>query len=123
MDSNASTSKKGQEGESEAIGFLEKSGWIILQRNFRSRRGEIDIIAERADTLVFVEVKTWTKYGMQDLAKALGSAKIGRIIETSKLFLTKHRQYKSRRIRYDVVLLRPGQGTPLLIEGAFDDSR
>lgn len=123
MESQASTSEKGRSGEDEAAAFLELQGWKILQRNFRSRRGEIDIIAESAETLVFVEVKTWTKCGIQDLEMALDSTKIGRIIETSKIFLAMHRQYISKRIRYDVVLLRPGRGIPLKIEGAFDETR
>lgn len=113
----------GREGEEEAAAFLELRGWKILQRNFRVRRGEIDIIAETAGTLVFVEVKTWTRNGAQDLARAVDSVKIGRIIETSKIYLATHRQYISKRIRYDVVLLHPGRGTPLIIEGAFDETR
>lgn len=123
MEPQASTSEKGRGGEDEAVAFLELQGWRILQRNFRSRRGEIDIIAEYAETLVFVEVKTWTRNGIQDLGRALDTAKISRIIETSKIFLAMHRQYISKRIRYDVVLLRPGRGTPFRIEGAFDETR
>jgi len=113
----------GRGGEDEAAAFLELQGWKILQRNFRVRRGEIDIIAEVAGTLVFVEVKTWSRNGAQDLSRAVDTVKMGRIIETSKIYLTMHRQYISKRIRYDVVLLHPGRGTPLIIEGAFDETR
>lgn len=50
---------KGQFGESVAVQFLEQLGWKILERNWRSGRSEIDIIARDQDqTLVFVEVKT-----------------------------------------------------------------
>lgn len=123
MGPQASTSEKGRDGENEAVTYLIREGWAILERNFRSRRGEIDIIAESSGVLAFIEVKTWSRCGPSELASALGPAKIGRIIETSKIYLAKHRQYISKRIRYDIVFLRPGRGMPLRIEGAFDESR
>ena len=56
---NAGTVKKtGQLGEDIAVSFLETQGYTILARNYRQRFGEIDIVAEDGDTLVFVEVKT-----------------------------------------------------------------
>ena len=48
----------GAQGESIAAAHLEASGLKIMARNFRTRYGEIDLIAEDGDTLVFVEVKT-----------------------------------------------------------------
>ncbi|MFD2246902.1 YraN family protein [Pontibacter ruber] len=48
----------GQSGEAKAATFLEEHGYSILQRNYRAGRAEIDIIAQRAGLLVFVEVKT-----------------------------------------------------------------
>ncbi len=58
--------KIGQKGENIAAKYLERHGYKIIDRNFRSRRwGEIDIVATKDDTLVFVEVKArvGTKYG------------------------------------------------------------
>ena len=48
----------GRKGEELAAAYLQKKGYCILERNFRCRRGEIDIVASRGKTLVFVEVKT-----------------------------------------------------------------
>ncbi|MGI6162013.1 MAG: YraN family protein [Christensenellales bacterium] len=48
---------KGRMFEAEAARYIERIGYNILERNFRSRRGEIDIIAADGETLVFVEVK------------------------------------------------------------------
>jgi putative endonuclease len=52
----------GRQGEDLAARFLEEKGMELLARNFRSRRGEIDLIALDGDTLVFAEVKTWSHY-------------------------------------------------------------
>ncbi|GHT82211.1 UPF0102 protein [Spirochaetia bacterium] len=79
----------------------------ILARNFRSRTGEIDIIAREAETIVFVEVKTWTHYGFEDLHLGVNEKKQRRIIETAKYFLLEHREYNGMGIRFDVVFISP----------------
>ena len=48
----------GQTGESAAARYLQLHGYKILEKNFRSRFGEIDIVAQKNETVVFVEVKT-----------------------------------------------------------------
>jgi putative endonuclease len=92
-------------GETRAAEYLEKLGYTILFRNWRSRRGEIDIIAMDNDTLVFAEVKTWPHGTFEDLERALGKVKRKRIVETAKYFLYLYRQYKSSYIRFDVLLV------------------
>ena len=52
------TKKRGNKGEDAAISYLKNKGYIILERNFRILRGEIDVIAVDKKTLVFVEVKS-----------------------------------------------------------------
>ena len=47
----------GREGESAAIAFLKENGYRILEKNFRSKLGEIDVIAEQAGVIIFIEVK------------------------------------------------------------------
>ena len=49
--------KVGNKGEDEAVQYLEEQGLHILERNFRTREGEIDIVAEDGGVLVFFEVK------------------------------------------------------------------
>ncbi|MCX7028141.1 MAG: YraN family protein [Spirochaetes bacterium] len=121
MENRESTSAFGRTGEAEAAAFLELEGWRILARNFRAGQGEIDIVAARGDTLVFVEVKKWTRNGPGDLLDSIGRAKTRRIIETSKIFLAKYRQYRGKHIRYDVLFL-PSKGEPQRYEGAFDET-
>lgn len=110
--------RRGKEEEIIAGQYLESIGWIILARNFRSRRGEIDIVAVRENILSFVEVKSANRITKRDLEHVIGIKKRTSIIETSKLFLVINRKYKQYRIRYDVMLI---QESACLrhIEGAF----
>jgi len=121
MDIQASRSSFGREGEDTAVSILERESWTIITRNFRAGRGEIDIVAEKGDLVVFVEVKLWRKNGLSDLPYSVSRRKINRIIETSKIFLAKYRQYSGKRIRYDVFLLSPDR-QPRRYEGAFDET-
>ncbi|HCO49363.1 MAG TPA: YraN family protein [Spirochaetaceae bacterium] len=121
MDDADSTSAFGREGEELAGAILENEGWTILARNFRAGRGEIDLIALKEDLLAFVEVKCWSRNGLRDLEDSIDKGKIRRIIETSKIFLSKYRQYSGKKIRYDVFLLSPAR-QPKRYEGAFDET-
>jgi putative endonuclease len=95
----------GKKGEDRAAEALAAAGMSVISRNFRSRYGEIDIIALDGETLVFAEVKAWSRYGIENLAYSLNSKKQARIIETAKYFLSINRQYYGRAIRFDVVFV------------------
>ena len=100
-------SKKSLDGESKAAQYLEEKGMRIIDRNFRSRTGEVDVIAIDQETLVFAEVKTWSAYGIDALEQALNAKKQHKIIETSKYFLSLHREYRYMAIRFDVLFVAP----------------
>ena len=57
--SGASSTARGRAGEEAGAAWLAERGWTIVERNFRSRMGEVDIIASRGETLAFCEVKAW----------------------------------------------------------------
>lgn len=113
---------RGREGEAAVAAILVAEGWSILEKNFRSRRGEIDIIALKDGCLSFVEVKTWKRSAGFFLPDAIGDRKRSRIIETSKFFISRYRQYNWKKIRYDVFLLSPDGGERVRYEGAFDET-
>jgi len=100
-------SSKGREGEKAAALYLEGKGVLILERNFRSFAGEVDIIAQEGETIIFAEVKTWSAYGIEALEQSLDVKKRRKIIETSKYFLSLHREYKYMAIRFDVIFISP----------------
>ena len=98
---------KGRAGEAAAALFLEEKGMRILEKNFRSRLGEIDIVAIDKDVIVFAEVKNWLSYGIDALEQSLNIKKQHKIIETSKYFLSLHREYRYMAIRFDVIFIAP----------------
>ena len=112
--------KTGNLGEEKAALYLIKNGYKLVARNFRTRNGEIDIIAEKGKVLVFFEVKTFPLGTRELLGWVLREIKQKRIIKTAKCFLAKHRQYSNTYIRFDVIVNdMPGLPGIYHIENAF----
>jgi uncharacterized protein (TIGR00252 family) len=78
----------------------------IIAKNVRSPWGEVDIVALDQDAVVFVEVKAWSAYGIENLQYGLNLKKQRRIIETAKYFLSEHREYNGKAVRFDVVFVK-----------------
>ena len=95
-----STQNIGEIGEEYTVKFLEKKKYNILERNYRKRYGEIDIIAENKNYIVFVEVKTRHKDSMTSAADAVNRQKQIRIIKTASLYLAENETEKF--CRFDV---------------------
>jgi len=91
----------GQEYEDLAVQFLEKSGLSILQRNFRARRGELDVIAREGDILVFVEVKGGKAF--VPLQTRVTRTKMQRITRAIRVFLHQHPEISYEQIRVDII--------------------
>ncbi|MDR1278314.1 MAG: YraN family protein [Treponema sp.] len=100
-----SSSGAGRAGEDRAVAALEEAGMCIIARNVRSPRGEVDIVARDGETIIFVEVKTWSRYGIEELQYAVNPGKQRRIIETAKYFLAVHREYNGMAVRFDVIFV------------------
>jgi putative endonuclease len=113
-----SRTERGRQGEDATASLLEAEGWRIVARNWRLRSGEIDIIAFKEGILAFVEVKNWSAFGADELEISISARKRRRIVETSQIFLSRNREYRSARVRYDVFLLRQGRVARRL-ESAF----
>jgi putative endonuclease len=90
----------------------------ILASNFRSPVGEVDLVAQDGDAIVFVEVKTWARRGIADLEYGINYKKQRRIIETAKYFLMVHREYNGMTIRFDVVFIGEIPLSPVISPGA-----
>ena len=116
------TRKIGDEGENRACEYLLSKGFAIIERNWRTKDGEIDIIAFKNDILVFLEVKTLPNGTMDMIQRELNYQKRQRIIKTSKRFLLNHRQYSNNYVRYDVIVIdMPGFDAVYHIENAFTE--
>ncbi len=79
--------QKGDIAEKRAADFLQKNGFRILERNFYSRFGEIDIIAFKDDTLHFVEVKS----GQGEPVYKITPSKLSKMIKTAQIYMSKKR--------------------------------
>ena len=104
---------RGKKGEEQAAAALEASGMEIIARNFRSKYGEIDIVALSGETVVFIEVKAWSAYGIENLQYGLDLRKQRKIIKTAKYFLCENREYSRMAIRFDVVFVKNNSVTHL----------
>ena len=96
------TDKKviGDKGEDFAASYFQKLGYEIKARNVHSRYGEIDLIAENGDTVVFVEVKTRSHDSLDRAADAVTPAKQKKIILTALDYISKSNTDKI--MRFDV---------------------
>jgi len=101
----------GREGEDTAVGFLKKQGYRILQRNFRTKAGEIDIVAEKNNVLVFIEVKTRSDHQFGHPIEALTAHKQRKIGQIARGFLAKN-QIQGKPVRFDVVAISGAVDTP-----------
>jgi putative endonuclease len=92
----------GKLGEDTASLFLRKEGYKILQRNFKARYGEIDIICRKDDILVFVEVKTRIGEAFGKPEESVTSRKLREVIQTAHYYKAKYPQLPDA-MRIDVI--------------------
>lgn len=100
--------KAGNIGEDAVCGFLVRHGYEIIKRNFTVRGGEIDIIAEKADIIAFVEVKTRTIGSMTSAEEAVDLRKQRLIIRTAQAYLQNVAQ--PLQCRFDVATVETEGG-------------
>jgi putative endonuclease len=112
----------GMRGEDEATRLLKNKGYKILDRNYRCRFGEIDIVAREGDTIAFVEVKTRGSEDFGSPKEALDTRKRRHITRASMDYLNRHRRSGDAHIRFDVVTVeKKGDRFVLeLIKNAFE---
>lgn len=96
----------GRNGERESEEYLRKKGYAILERNYRAKGGEIDIIARVGDTLVFVEVKARSSSRFGYPEEAVGAAKKRRIAKALRAYLRVHPISPETYIRFDIISLQ-----------------
>lgn len=102
------TSKQsGSQWEKTAESFLQSHGLKLLQRNFSSRFGEIDLIMEDEKTIVFIEVKYRSDNQHGSGADAVTFQKQGRISRTAAWFLAKNPRRAEQFCRFDVISINP----------------
>jgi putative endonuclease len=112
----------GRHGEELACRFLKKSGYKILEVNYRGRLGEIDLVAEDGDCLVFVEVKTRDSLACGHPLESIDARKQRQLIRAASEYLAKCGA-EERFCRFDAIsVLRADGPAPLieLVKNAFE---
>ncbi len=113
----------GREGEDQAARYLAKRGYRILERNYSTRSGEIDLIALDKETVVFVEVKTRSNdaYGSPELS--VTPRKQSRMIKAALGYI-KYKKLHQVPCRFDVVAINAAAEQEIeLIQNAFEMDR
>jgi len=98
-------SKVGREKEEQACRYLEGQGVRIVERNFRCRQGEIDLIGYEREYLVFFEVKYRKDASMGSAAEAVNAPKRRKICGVADYYRMIHRYLSDRPVRFDVVAI------------------
>ena len=113
----------GEQYENLAADYLGKHGCRIIARNFRCRRGEIDLVVQENRTVAFVEVKYRTNDSFGSAISMVTAAKQRKLIYTAQIFLQQNSKLSSLDARFDVVGITPtANGNELeyeWIRGAF----
>jgi len=111
--------QRGDQGEERVASFLKSEGFDIVARNYRRPYGEIDVIAQCGELLIFVEVKTRAQE-LFDLSEVITPTKQRKIIAAAKAFITEH-QCDDKVCRFDVALLEDSNdGKMSYIPNAFN---
>ncbi len=97
--------KKGQYAENIALKYLESQGLSIIQSNFSCKMGEIDLIMNDADFLIFIEVRYRKKTQFGHPLETITYTKQQKIIKTIQFFLMKHPKYQQFPCRIDAVAI------------------
>lgn len=93
----------GHAAELRAVWRLRLAGYSILARRYKTKLGEIDIVARHGDVLAFVEVKA--RGDLVRAADALGGRQFGRVSRAASLFLARYPRYAVCSVRFDAVLV------------------
>lgn len=114
--------RRGANAEDQACRFLQERGLRLIERNYRTRRGEIDLIMRDADNLVFVEVRYRRQHRYGSGLESVDRRKQQRIIACAAYYLHCHPQAARLAARFDVVALTTGAAGASIdwIRNAFD---
>ncbi|MDM1756056.1 MULTISPECIES: YraN family protein [Acinetobacter] len=93
----------GEWAEQMALNVLEQHGFVLLYKNYYARCGEIDLIVQKANELIFVEVKARAKTEYGTALEVITLAKQRKIVKTSLKFLQDHAEFQDFYYRFDVV--------------------
>jgi len=113
---------EGRKGEAYGAQILIDQGYLILDKNYQNRYGEIDLIAKDGEVLVFIEVKAWKQYGFEDLEFSINQAKQKKIIGVAKDYLYRNGLIGNIDVRFDVLFIDSRTNHFEIIQNAFTET-
>lgn len=119
MTGRLSSGDKGREQEVRALRYLEQQGLRLRQRNYRCRHGEIDLVMDDADALVFIEVRYRGNLHFASGAESVDRRKQHKLAAAALHYLQSHRDAARRPARFDVVSLAADRDALEWIKNAF----
>lgn len=111
--------RTGLSAEARAAAYLMAKGYRILAKRFRTRYGEIDLVARRRNLVAFVEVKA--RASLDEAAYAVTPRQQRRIVDAAQAWLVAHPEHADFELRFDVMLIAPRR-LPRHLLAAFDAS-
>lgn len=100
--------QQGQAAEAEACRHLQQQGLELIERNYRCRQGEIDLIMRDGKSTVFVEVRYRSNPNFGGAAASVDPRKQGKLIATASHYLQQHHALAQQPARFDVIAIAPG---------------
>lgn len=112
----SATQVAGAHYEDVALAHLQRAGLELIERNFRCRYGELDLIVRDGEIVVFVEVRYRRGGGSRDGygggVDSVGAAKRAKLVRTAGVYLAQRSRLASRACRFDVLAIADGAGGP-----------
>lgn len=105
------SSSQGAAAETAAASFLQQQGLLLISRNYRFKGGEIDLIFEELQRLIFVEVRMRNNRRYGSGAESVTLSKQQKLSNTALHYLQQHPRYEAHEIRFDVLSATQQQGT------------
>ena len=116
MAADNSRAEFGRMAEDMALRYLQKHDLTLLTRNFRSRFGEIDLIMQEKNTIIFIEVRARKNNAFLHPAETIDRTKRNKIRKTSQVFMQKTSAWNHFNWRFDVITLVGGNARGMKIE-------
>jgi len=93
----------GKEGEELATAYLVKKGYLIICRNYRYLKAEIDIIALKGNTIAIIEVKSRSSAYFENIAETVSKKKIGLLVSAADYYINTNKF--DREVRFDIITI------------------
>lgn len=115
----SSRQQRGNASEQRACQWLREQGLELVTQNWRCRLGEIDLIMQHGDTLVFVEVRYRAQDDFGGALASVDQRKQRRLVLAARHYLSRFPQRANQPCRFDVIAMSAGSDAPIWIENAF----